>query len=119
MAIGTIYRASPAIAAAVPAPDPADSADWGLDFIGLLSYLLVEYTRLPAMYPVLAPLQLGKVTLLLAILGVFVSRSPRAAVGNGMVKFSVVLIGAATALSAGMANYRVLPAGDERPGSTH
>lgn len=87
-------------------------SDWGLDFIALLSYLLVVYTRLPAMYPVLAPLQLGKVTLLAAIVGTLVSRRPNAASGNGVLKTSVCLIGAVSCLSGVNAYYRVLPEGD-------
>lgn len=48
-------------------------ARWSLGFLGLLFYLLVEYTRLPAMYPVLEPLHLGKVAVGLALLGYLVA----------------------------------------------
>lgn len=51
----------------------AGEARWSLGFLGLLLYLIVEYTRLPAMYPVLEPLRLGKVAVALAALGYLVA----------------------------------------------
>lgn len=84
---------------------------WGLDFIGLLAYLFIEYTRLAVMYPVLAPLQLGKVSLLMAMLGVLACRAVPSADGNGRMKFAIVLLGVFTCCSSLMAYYKVLPEG--------
>lgn len=51
-------------------------ARWSLAFLGILAYLAVEYTRLPAMFPALLPLQLGKVAVAVSALGwVFSPRS--------------------------------------------
>ncbi len=41
--------------------------------MGVLAYLTIEYTRLPVMYPVLEPLQLGKVAAALAVAGLLFS----------------------------------------------
>ncbi|MCL6480333.1 MAG: O-antigen ligase family protein [Firmicutes bacterium] len=48
---------------------PAKERRWDLAFVGLLFYLVVEYTRLGAMYPVLVPLQIGKIAVALGIIG--------------------------------------------------
>lgn len=90
----------------------ADKPDWGPDFAGLLFYILVEYTRLAAMYPVLAPLQLGKVSLLAAMLGFVVSQPGVAARGNGALKFSLTFLAVAVCLSALLAHYTVVPTSD-------
>jgi len=51
---------------------------WDFAFLGLLGYIVVEYTRLPAMFPVLQPLALGKVTVVLSALGwVFLPKAHR------------------------------------------
>jgi putative inorganic carbon (hco3(-)) transporter len=89
-----------------------EKPDWGLDFAGLLFYVLIEYTRLAVMYPVLAPLQLGKVSLLAAMLGYVIAKHPLAARGNGGLKFSVIFLGVATCLSGFAAHYEVLPVVD-------
>lgn len=52
---------------------------WSLAFLGILGYLVIEYTRLPAMYRILIPLQLGKVVTLVALLGFVVSPHARSA----------------------------------------
>lgn len=46
---------------------------WSLSFLALLLYLAVEYARLPAIYPVLIPLELGKVVVVLGLLGLIFS----------------------------------------------
>src|SRR5258706_6195947 len=46
-------------------------------FGGILGYLLIEYTRLPAMYPILQPLNLGKVSIVLAALGMLLTSGTR------------------------------------------
>jgi len=46
---------------------------WDLAFVGILGYFIVEYSRLPAMYPILVPLQLGKVMVGLSVLGLLLS----------------------------------------------
>ena len=95
-------------ALSVAAPDPAEQR-WGLDFIGLLFYIFVEYTRLAVVYPVLAPLQVGKVSLLMALLGVLACRAAPSADGNGRMKFAIVLLGVFTCISGLAATYTVVP----------
>jgi hypothetical protein len=82
---------------------------WGLDFVGLLFYIFVEYTRLAVMYPILAPLQVGKVSLLMAILGVSTCRSTPSTDGNGTLKVAVVLLGIFTCISGLTAHYTIVP----------
>jgi putative inorganic carbon (HCO3(-)) transporter len=65
--------------ASVPPGSPVE-ARWNLAFVGILAYLIVEYTRLPAMFEVLLGLQLGKVAVLLSLLGLLVA--PRLRAGN-------------------------------------
>ena len=94
----------------VEVPAPAEER-WGLDFIGLLFYIFVEYTRVAVVYPVLAPLQLGKVSLLMALLGVLACRAAPSAEGNGRMKFAIVMLGMVTCLSGLSADYTVVPEG--------
>jgi O-antigen ligase len=47
---------------------PRDSR-WDLAFLGILGYLVVEYMRLSAHYPVLMPFQVGKVAVGVSFLG--------------------------------------------------
>jgi O-antigen ligase len=42
---------------------------WDLAFVGLLGYLVVEYMRLPAQYPIFQLIQVGKVVLAVSLLG--------------------------------------------------
>ncbi len=93
----------------VLAPDPEEQR-WGLDFIGLLFYIFIEYTRLAVMYPVLAPLQLGKVSLLMSLLGVLACRSTPSADGNGRLQWAIVMLGVVACISSLLAHYTVLPA---------
>src|SRR5713101_3099492 len=51
-----------------------------LAFFGILSYMFVEYTRLPQIYPILQPLHLGKALVALAAVGWLIS--PRAQGGR-------------------------------------
>lgn len=57
---------------------PSREIRWGLGFVGLLLYLVVEYSSLPQMYPVLSPLHLGKLAAGIALLGYLVAPSFRA-----------------------------------------
>lgn len=59
------------------APTDADPR-WNLAFAGLMFYALIEYSRLPEMYPVLQILYLGKVAIILTIVGYLVSPRIRA-----------------------------------------
>jgi O-antigen ligase len=56
----------------------AAEARWSLAFGGLLLYAFIEYSRLPEMYPVFKPLQLGKIAVALAGLGYLISPRLRA-----------------------------------------
>lgn len=55
---------------------------WTPAFLGILAYLLIEYTRLAAMFPPLQPLQLGKVAVALAALGLLISPRLQRAEGS-------------------------------------
>jgi O-antigen ligase len=84
---------------------------WGFDFFGLLAYIFVEYTRIAVVYPVLAPLQLGKVSLLMAILGVVACRATASADGNGRMKFAIAMLAIVSFISALAAHYTTVPEG--------
>jgi len=58
--------------ASAPPGSPVE-ARWNLAFVGILAYLIVEYTRLPAMFPVLQVLHLGKVVVLLSVFGLLLA----------------------------------------------
>ena len=49
---------------------------WDLAFLGILSYMFIEYTRLQEMYPILGHLSLGKVFIVLAMVGWLISPRP-------------------------------------------
>jgi O-antigen ligase len=95
-------------AATAVAPD-SEEHRWGLDFVGLLFYIFIEYTRLAAMYPILAPLQLGKVSLLVALLGVLACRAAPSPDDNGRMKAAIVLLGVFCCMSGLAAHYTVIP----------
>lgn len=46
---------------------------WSLAFLGILGYVVVEYMRLSADYPVLLPFQVGKVVIAASLLGLLLS----------------------------------------------
>jgi len=52
-------------------------ARWDLAFIGILFYLIIDYTRLPAMYPVLQTFQIAKIAVALAAMGLVLSVRPQ------------------------------------------
>ncbi len=71
-------RAYGAAAEAVRATqDPARAAlvepRWNLAFIAILAYLLVEYSRLHLMFPILQPFHLGKALVVLCAVGFLIS----------------------------------------------
>ncbi len=84
-----------------------DGARWGMDVFGIIFYLFIEYTRLAVMYPILAPLQLGKIALMCAVLGALVSHSAGDQSGNRALKTVIILLGASTLMSFVSASYRV------------
>ena len=88
----------------------ATEIHWGLDYIALLAYMFIDFSRLQAMYPVLAPLQLGKVTLLAAMLGALVSPATTAAQSNWRLKAGIVALAITTCLSGVAAHYTTVPA---------
>lgn len=55
---------------------PRTERRWDLAFLSILGYVVVEYTRLPAMYPILIPLRLGKVVVAASLVGLLLA--PRA-----------------------------------------
>ena len=46
---------------------------WDLAFLGIIAYLVIEYTRLAAMFRFLVPLELGKVAVGLSVLGLLLA----------------------------------------------
>src|SRR5579862_2560616 len=82
-------------------------SNWNLAFCGLLGYLVIEYSRLPDMFPFLQPLQLGKVAVALAVLGMILSaggRSPSPGAVRSL-DVCVVFFLFISLLSAGFAQY--------------
>jgi O-antigen ligase len=66
---------APALPLALPSPLAGKEARWSVAFLGMLFYLVVEYTRLPVMFPFLLEFQIGKVAVLLTLVGfVFAAR---------------------------------------------
>ncbi len=59
--------------ATLPKTQPAELR-WDLAFLGLLMYLLVEYTRLGAMFPTLGLLNVGKLAVGISAVGFLLSR---------------------------------------------
>ena len=90
-----------------PVGEDGDGARWGMDVFGIIFYLFIEYTRLAVMYPVLAPLQLGKIALMCAVLGALVSHNAGDQSGNQALKTAIILLGAATLMSFVSASYHV------------
>lgn len=65
---------------------------WDLAFIGLLLYLFVEYTSLPEMYPVLAPLEVGKIVVGIALLGYLIAPRNRVRLAKGTTMVDAMMI---------------------------
>jgi putative inorganic carbon (HCO3(-)) transporter len=64
---------------------PVGEPRWDLAFLGILAYLVIEYTRLAAMFRFLAPLQLGKVAVGISMLGWAVAaRTPKVGRRSGI-----------------------------------
>jgi len=85
----------------------AEDRRWDLAFVGILLYLIAEYTRVEAMYPVIAPIHIGKVVIGLSALGLVTSsvlRGPRAP-GRALVDASIIGFLIANFLSACFAHY--------------
>ncbi len=80
-----------------PAPPRQKDKHWDLAFFGAMTYVLVEYTRLPAMFPSLQILQLGKVAVLSGLLGYLVAgqrkNSVRGSIAHIDVMFAWILVG--------------------------
>lgn len=55
---------------------------WDLAFLGVLLYIVVEYTRLPAMFPVLAVFQVAKISAGLGLVGMLFSSRIRGKGGD-------------------------------------
>lgn len=65
-------------AQSVPRVEESDRRVWDVAFVGLLLYIIIEYTRLPMMFPVLAPLHLGKVAVGITAVGLLIGHQARA-----------------------------------------
>ena len=84
---------------ALPAAAPSRrEARWDLAFLGILAYLLVEYGRLPHVFPILVPFNVGKVAALLALIGLLFAARYRGNIGREVrlmdASLLLVLIGA-------------------------
>jgi putative inorganic carbon (HCO3(-)) transporter len=81
---------------------------WDLAFIGIIGWCIIEYTRLPAMYPVLQVLQLGKVVIALAVVGVLATGGSRVSQSPEVrrVGFFLLWFQAATIISTIFANFQ-------------
>ena len=83
---------------------------WNLAFIGILIYLVVEYGRLPAIYPMLQVLHLGKIAVAISALGLVLSprsRGVKTPATRG-VDIAMVAFLVASFLSACFARYQQL-----------
>ena len=57
-------------------PTPAEPR-WNLAFVGILSYVFIEYTRLPAMYPMLQSIPVAKILAVLTLVGLLTAARPQ------------------------------------------
>lgn len=85
---------------------PSQEARWSIGFIGLLFYLIVEYTSLPQMYPILSPLHLGKIAVGVAFIGYLVSPHSRVVLSSAVramdaAVLSLFFLGIVSAVLAG------------------
>lgn len=55
---------------------------WDLAFVGILFYLVIEYTRLPAMFPVLVYFKVAKIAIALSAVGMLISPKVQAREGS-------------------------------------
>ncbi|MBI4164335.1 MAG: hypothetical protein HY508_01215, partial [Acidobacteria bacterium] len=67
-------------------------ARWTLAYLGILAYLVVEYTRLPAMFPVLRVLNLGKVVIVMCLLGIALEPRARVALDRATSWIKICLV---------------------------
>lgn len=79
---------------------PRPAQKWSVPFLGMSLYMAVEYLRLPAAYPILQPLQLGKVAIVVAAVGFLFAPSLLSLPRSGMRTFSDALMVALVAVTA-------------------
>jgi probable O-glycosylation ligase (exosortase A-associated) len=92
-------------ASQIPALAPPTERKWDVAFLGILAYMVIEYTRLPLMYPVLQHFDVAKVAAGISLLGLLLS--PRVSKGPGTsgIDICVVLFLVASVVSAAFADY--------------
>lgn len=56
-------------------PPISEKPTWDLAFLGVISYLVIEYTRLAAMFPFLRGFQVGKLAIGLSIIGLLTTEN--------------------------------------------
>jgi probable O-glycosylation ligase (exosortase A-associated) len=63
----------------LPRPEGAQPTErrWDLAFIGIFAYMVIEYTRLPAMFPILQGLDISKIAAGVGVLGLIISPPPK------------------------------------------
>lgn len=71
---GAAARPSPLRLPALATKEPR----WSLGFAGLLFFIFVQYTSLPLMYPVLAPLHTARIAVAIALFGYLIAPRVRA-----------------------------------------
>ena len=81
---------------------------WDLAFLGVLFYLIVEYTRLGAIYPMVGSLNVGKIAVGIAALGCLVAPQFRAAHDShrGSIDLTIILFLLVCFISACLARYQ-------------
>ena len=107
--MGTYLSSEPYAGVQRPSPSvlgqPAEQR-WGLAFLGVLAYLVVEYTRLPLMFPVLQQFDVSKVVAGVALLGLLISpRLKKKGAAARAIDLCVLLFLLAGLVSAFFADY--------------
>lgn len=74
--MATLETAESTPQAGLTEPQVRTEPRWNLAFIAILGYLVVEYMRLSAQYPIFQPVQIGKVVVAIAALGWLISPRP-------------------------------------------
>ncbi len=74
---------------------------WDIGFLGVLAYIIIEYTRLPAVFPALQPFQVGKIAVAIGAVGMLLSPSIRQdnTPWTRLTKIALAAFTAATAVS--------------------
>ncbi len=91
-------------------PVPKSEVRWDMAFFGVMLYVVVEYSRLPAMFPILGYLQLGKLAVVFALLGHLTSRKQNTNVRQSVSYVDKIFTWLAVAVFLGalLAEYKIV-----------